>query len=377
MSARASEPTRRPPGAPRILLVRLSAIGDCLHALPVIHELRRQIPDAFLGWAIEAPGLSLLEGHPEVDRFHLYPRARADGGRWRALLGFRRELRAIGYDVAIDVQGLTKSGLVAWLSGAAERIGFGDRDSRELNRLFLNRRLVPSAQRVHVIDRNLALLDALGLEVPARASWTLPSYQPSPELAAFLREVGGARFVTLNPGAAWPSKRWPVPAFARLARRIALELDAPVAITWGTPEEREDAEAIRDAAAVATVRVAPPTDLRQLAALLARASLMVSGDTGPLHLAAALETRCVGIFGPTAPARNGPYDARLGSRLGARHGGPHAGRHLTVSDDSPLECRPCWRTTCGRGDLACLERVEPDAVFAACARAWEAIEEAV
>ena len=361
VSAGASRPRRRPPGAPRILLVRLSAIGDCLHALPVVHELRRQIPDAFLGWAIEAPGLALLEGHPEVDRFHRYPREVGGGGRWRALRSFRRELRAVGYDVALDVQGLTKSGWVAWFSGAAERIGFAGVDSRELNRCFLNRRLVPSAQRVHVVDRNLALLDALGLDVPERAEWMLPAPEPSLELTGFLDTLGGARFVALNPGAAWPSKRWPVPAFARLARRIATELGPPVVVTWGSAEERRDAESIRDAAAAAAVRLAPPTDLRQLGALLGRATLMVSGDTGPLHLAAALRTHCVGIFGPTDPARNGPYGEG----------------HVTVTDDSPLECRPCWEPTCGRGDLACLERVGADRVFATCAAAWERIAEAV
>lgn len=347
--------SRRPPGAPRILLVRLSAIGDCLHALPVVHQLRRQIPDAFLGWAIESPGLSLLEGHPEVDRFHRFPRG--DRGRIRALRRFRRELREVGYDIAVDVQGLTKSGLVAWLSGAEERVGFADEGSRELNRFFVNRRLVPSPARVHVIDRNLALLDALGLDVPelGSAQWVFPRAEPEDDVVRFLATFGGDPFVALNPGAAWSTKQWPVASFTRLARRLATELGAAVAVIWGSDEERRAAEEIRDGAAAAAVRLAPRTDLRQLGALLARASLMVSGDTGPLHLAAALRVPTVAPFGPTSPERNGPY----------------GDDHVVLVDEQPLECRPCWARRCSRGDLACLQRIEADRVFGACATTWE------
>ncbi|HVS15306.1 MAG TPA: glycosyltransferase family 9 protein [Thermoanaerobaculia bacterium] len=349
--------SERPPGAPRILLVRLSAIGDCLHALPVVHELRRQIPEAWIGWAIEAAGHGLLAGHPEVDRFHRFPRA-AGGGRGRALLGFRRELRAVGYDIAIDVQGLTKSGLVAWLSGAPERVGFADGGSRELNRVFLNRRLVPARRRRHVIDRNLALLGGLGLEVPERASWRLPEYPPAPELAAFLDALPGPRFVALNPGAAWPTKRWPVESFVELARRIAGELGHPVVVTWGSDEERAAAERIVGRPGAGPV-LAPPTDLRQLAALLGRATLVVSGDTGPLHLAVALGVPTVAIFGSTDPARNGPYGEG----------------HRTLVQDGELDCQFCWRTRCARSDLACLHRVEVAAVLEACRCAWAAGQE--
>jgi heptosyltransferase I len=347
-------PRERPPGAPRILLVRLSAIGDCLHALPVVHELRRQIPDAAIGWAIETAGHGLLAGHPEVDRFHLFPRGTGTrgfgSGRRRALLDFRHELRAVGYDVAIDVQGLTKSGLVAWLSGAPERIGFGDRGARELNRWFLNRRLVPAPRRRHVMDRNLSLLEGLGLEVPERAAWTLPAYGPGPELAAFLDALPGPRFVALNPGAAWPSKRWPVESFTELARRVAGELEVPVVVTWGSDDERRAAGEIVAAAGGAPVLLAPPTDLRQLAALLGRAALTISGDTGPLHLAVALGVATVAIFGPTDPTRNGPYGS---------------GHHVLVQEGE-LDCQFCWRTRCSRSDLACLQRVAVGTVLAAC-----------
>ena len=120
----------------RLLLVRLSAIGDCIHALPVVDALRDQLPDATIGWAVEQASLSLLEGHEAVDRFHVFPR----GSRGtKQFSRFVRELRAMKYDAAIDVQGLTKSGLVARISGAPLRVGFKGKESRELNRWLINR----------------------------------------------------------------------------------------------------------------------------------------------------------------------------------------------------------------------------------------------
>lgn len=340
----------------RILLVRLSAIGDCLHAVPLVAALREQLPDAHLGWAIESAGHELLEGHPAVDRFHLYPRhVESEGaGSWissgKRLLAFRRELREVGYDVALDVQGLTKSGLVAWWSAARRRIGFAGPDSRELNRFFLNER-----QRVepelHVVERNLAVLRSLGLEPPARPRWQLPAYEHEGRRAeAWLAEHGldPGRFAVVNPGTTWVTKTWPASSFAAVARGLVEQLSLPVVVTWGSADERRLAETV--AGGADGVQVSAPTTLRELAALLARAVLFVGNDTGPLHLAVALEVPSVGVFGATDPLRNGPY------------GEPHR----AVVTAEPLSCRPCRARWCRRGDLACLDGVSPTRVIAAC-----------
>lgn len=349
------EQPRRPR---RILLVRLSAIGDCLHAAPVAAALRRAHPDAFIGWAIQEPAATLLRGHAGVDRFHLYPRrARGLGAGLDTLRRFRRELRSCRYDAALDVQGLTKSGLVAWWSGARHRIGFRGgpgMGSRELNALFLNRRFAVDLAVSHVVDRNLALLSASGLvadEHPA-AEWRLPEYDEPGPLAFLERHgLGAGGYAVVSPGTIWRTKLWPPRRFAETVRRLGRERGLPVVVAWAGEEERRAAEEIVSAAGDGCrVLLAPPTDLRELATLLRRAALFLGCDSGPAHLAAALNVPCVSVFGPTDPARNGPYGTRSAA----------------VQLDERLDCQPCWRRTCSRGDFACMERLDAGRVVEAC-----------
>lgn len=347
------------PGRPlRVLLVRLSAIGDCLHAAPVASALRRAHPDAFIGWAVQEPAATLLRGYAGVDRFHLYPRrSRSLGAHLEALRRFRRELRSCRYDAALDVQGLTKSGLVACWSGARQRIGFRGgpaMGSRELNALFLNRRFAVDLDVSHVVDRNLALLSASGLVAGERpvAEWRLPDYA-EPGSLSFLERHGlsDGPYAVVSPGTIWRTKRWPPRHFAAAVRRLGRDRGLPAVVAWAGEDERRAAEEIvAGAGDGCRVLLAPPTDLRELATLLRRAALFLGCDSGPAHLAAALGVPCVSVFGPTDPARNGPY-------------GP---RSAAVQLDRRLDCQPCWRRTCGRGDFACLERLDADRVVAEC-----------
>jgi lipopolysaccharide heptosyltransferase I len=351
--------------SPRILLVRLSAIGDCLHAVPVLVALRKALPNAWIGWALEKGPHSLLRGHPMVDRFHVYPRhafKRREGSlldRVRLLRAFRKELRETRYEAAVDLQGLTKSGLVAWWSGAPRRVGFRGEDSRELNCLLTNLRVRVPERAVHVVDRNLSLLGALGIEPPVRAEWVMPPYaSEQKEMDAFLGSCGireGSAFAVVNPGATWKTKLWPDERFGEVTRGLARERGRTVVVTWAGDEERAAAERIvamgREPGPGKTgdrAFVAPSTDLRQLAAIVSRAELFVGNDTGPLHLAVAMGVPCVAVFGASDPARNGPYGD--GHRVQAC--GP--------------ECQPCWKTKCAREDLACLTGITAEGVLAAC-----------
>lgn len=339
-----------------MLLVRLSAIGDCLHAAPVAAALRRAHPDAFIGWAIQEPAATLLRGCPGVDRLHTYPRrGRGVPERLAAFRRFRRELRECHYDTAIDVQGLTKSGLVAWLAGARRRVGFRGgpaMGSRELNAWFLNRRYLVDGATTHVVDRNLALLHASGLlgDEHRGPEWRLPDYA-EPEVLAFLErhslDAGG--YAVLSPGTLWRTKHWAAERFAAVVKGLGREHGLQFVVAWAGDEERSAAERIT-AVAGDRVLMAPPTDLRELATLLRRAALFLGCDSGPAHLAAALDVPCVSVFGPTDPARNGPYGARSSS----------------VQLEPLLDCQPCWRRTCSRGDHACMERLDSDRVAAAC-----------
>jgi heptosyltransferase I len=304
--------------SPRIALVKLSALGDVVHALPVAATLKAARPDARLAWIVERREAAVLRGHPAVDEVIVvdtrgWRQARRPRAVWMALAearALRRRLAAWRFDVVLDLQALMKSGLVAAACGAPLRIGFAAGWGREpLHALFVNRRVQPPATARHVVEQYLALLAPLDV-TERRLEFRLPAV-PAVEarMEEWLATAGlkpHRRLVVLNPGAGRADKRWPVEHFATLARGVAHEAEGQVLVTWG-PGEEEPARAIVAASAGAVL--APPTDLDALLALLRRASVVVAADTGPLHIAAALGTPCVGLYGPTAAERNGPYGA--------------------------------------------------------------------
>jgi lipopolysaccharide heptosyltransferase I len=288
----------------------------------VARALRHAEPRAHLTWIVEARENALLRGHPDLDEV-----VTVDTRRWRRLLrrpaGARqaareaasvlRRLRGGGFDAAIDLQGLVKSGLLTAATGARLRVGFTAAECRErLNCLFTNRRV--AVPRAHVVEQYLSLLTPLGID-PGPPEFHVPG-RPVAErkMEDFLAEHGLKNkdlLVAINPGAGRADKRWPIAALAALADRLAAECAARILVLWG-PDEAPLAHAIRDGLSGPAI-VAPPTDLDELAALLRRATLLVAGDTGPLHLAAALGTPCLGLYGPTPAARNAPYGPRCRS----------------------------------------------------------------
>jgi lipopolysaccharide heptosyltransferase I len=302
--------------APRIALVKLSSLGDVVHALPVAATLRAARPEARLTWVVERREAALLHGHPALDEVIVadtrgWRRARRPAALRAALAdvaALRRRLVAARFDVAIDLQGLLKSGILVAATRAPLRIGFAAGWGREpLSALCTNRRVTPPAAARHVIEQYLALLAPLGIS-ERRYEFALP-VAPAAETAMdeWLASVGlkpHCRLVVLNPGAGRADKRWPVAHFADLARRLP-DVDARTVVTWGPGEEAE----ARAIVAASPATLAPPTDLHALPALLRRASVMVAADTGPLHMAAALGTPCVGLYGPTSAVRNGPFGA--------------------------------------------------------------------
>jgi len=311
----------RRPGPLRIAIVKLSSLGDVIHALPVARALRRALPEAELTWIVEAREYAILRDHPDLHR--VLP---VDTRRWRRLIRrpagarevgrklgrLRLRVRASRFDVALDLQGLIKSGFLTAYTGAPVRIGFAAARCRErLNCLFTNRRVTPPPEAVHVVDQYLSLLAPLGL-TPGPAEFWVPERPPAERrMEEFLVESGVKRrdpLVAINPGAGREEKRWPVERLAAVAERLAAECGAQILLLWG-PDEVHMARQIRDALSTRAV-LAPPTDLDELAALLRRATLVVANDTGPLHLAAALGTPCLGLYGPTRAERNGPYGAR-------------------------------------------------------------------
>jgi lipopolysaccharide heptosyltransferase I len=301
----------------RIALVKLSSLGDVVHALPVAATVKRRAPGSHLTWIVERREAALLAGNPHVDAVVAID-TRSWRRRWRpagvaataaAVRALRRRLHAAAFDVALDLQGLAKSGLVTAATRAPVRIGFDRRWGREtwLSALFTNRRVQPPAGARHVVEQYLALLGPLGLGEPVR-EFPLPAEARAEARVEQALAAAGLkprhRLVVVNPGAGRPDKRWPAERFRALAARLVEEAAASVLVVWG-PSEEAAARAI--AGDQRGVVLAPPTDLVELIAVLRRASVMVAADTGPLHLAAAVGTPCVGLYGPTSAVRNGPY----------------------------------------------------------------------
>lgn len=350
------------PAPPRsILIVRLSAIGDVLHALPVLDALRRAFPDARLGWIVEELSAPLLEGHPDIDKLYIVPKKQWRGA-WLAKFGgeirpFFRAVAADGWDAAVDVQGLAKSGAVAWASRAKLRVGFAGPDSREANRLFINRAVRPPAgEAVHVVEKNLSLLRGLGVEEPRGEGRLVVRDDEVEAMAEALRLAGwnGQQgLAALNPGAGWSSKRWPPECFAEAGAALARgERLAPL-VFWG-PGEEEARDAIAEGlrARGADPIVCPRTTLRQLAAAIRLCRLFIGGDTGPTHMAALLGVPVVAVFGSSDHRRNRPWPTE----------------RTRVLQRLDLDCCPCWKTECPLEEprrLQCLAGVRPDEVVAA------------
>ena len=285
-----------------VLIVRLGALGDLVHALPAAAAMRAAWPDARIDWLVDGRYAALLELVPVIDRTIVL------GGRaGEPLFRVIRALRRARYDLAIDFQGLLKSAVLARLAGARETAGFIPGQLREpLAGAFYTRR-VPADDGGHVVYKNLSLVEALGVgvrEVAAPLKRT-PSAVPG-EVRRVLNIGAGDRFAVINPGAGWPNKQWPADRFGALAARLFERHGVPAIVTWG-PGERALAGAVA-AASNGAAQVAPETSIADLVELARSAAVFIGGDTGPMHLSAAVGTPVVGVFGPTNPLRNGPWN---------------------------------------------------------------------
>jgi heptosyltransferase-1 len=296
----------------RILLVRLGALGDIVHAIPVAAALRRAFRSTRIDWLVSAKHREILDLVPIIDR-RLVINDRVDATGGTSLIQAIGDLRRAHYDVAIDLQGLIKSAVLARASGAPRVIGFASSYARErLARLFYTDAYDPGSTGVHdpcgtrhIIDINLGLLAPLGLTM---ATAEFPIEHVDSEAARTVVERIGGRYALLNPGAAWPNKRWPPARFGAVARTMRENHGLRSAVLWGPGEEplAQEVIAASDGAAV----LSPKTTIADLVALARGAALMVSGDTGPTHVAAAVGTPLVSLFGPTRPQRNGPWSPK-------------------------------------------------------------------
>jgi ADP-heptose:LPS heptosyltransferase len=331
-----------------------------VHALPVLAALKRWNPGCQVDWAVDDRSAGLLEGHPDLERVVVFPRRRLRGLKalftgLAPLAGFARTLREHDYDLALDLQGNLKSGFVARVSGASTVLGAARGQTKEANHLWLHRGLEVPAEARHKVERNLAVLSlALGTPVPyaaVRAPFG-PADEQAAEDALHAAGLASRGYVVLHPGVSGfgALKRWPADRYAALARALGTER-APCAVTFG-PGERALADAVV-AAGDGRARAVTTASLRALAALLARARLVIAGDTGPLHLAAALGTPVLGVYGPKDPSIYGPYGLRADGRAGL----------LPVVVQPDVACRPCRLRRCAAP--ICLTTLAPERVLEA------------
>ena len=343
----------------RVLIVRLGALGDVVHAIPVAAALRRAYPHARIDWLVSAKHREILDLVPVIDRRLVVndrpstgsgPTADPAGGT--SLVAAVRELRRARYDIAIDLQGLIKSALLARLSGAPRVLGFSASYAREgLARLFYTDvhdpgrgGLYDARETRHVVDINLGVLALLGI-TGVRAEFPLET--PSSAAARTIVEQTGGRYALLNPGAAWPNKRWPPDRLAAVAVELRERHGVASVVLWGPGEESLAGEVV--AAARGAAVLSPKTTVGDLVAMARGAALMVSGDTGPTHIAAAVGTPIVGLYGPTRPVRNGPMSPL----------------DITVSRDAICQCHHLRRCRLAR---MCLLDIAADEVIAAVER---------
>ena len=332
-----------------ILIVKLSAIGDVIHTLPSLTALRKLYPEAHITWVVEEAAAGLVKNHPLLNAVLIsrrkswikYLRKGEFSRPLREMRTFLRELRKRPYDLVIDFHGLLKSALIVLFSGGKRKLGY---DSlQELSGLFYNEK-IPEDMNKHAVDRYLDFPRFLGAKI-AKAQFILPSDNSAQARIQSLLEkyhLENKKFIAVNPVAYWETKLWDDEKFAGLADLIKTKLNMEVVFTGS---EKESIEKITTRMQAKAVNLAGETTLPELAYLYQKALLLVTTDSGPMHLAAAVGTPVVALFGPTDPQRTGPY----------------GDGHVIIRIDLP--CSPCLRKECPT--TKCMQDILPEQVLAA------------
>ncbi|MBI2559967.1 MAG: glycosyltransferase family 9 protein, partial [Planctomycetes bacterium] len=348
----------------KILIVRLSAIGDVVHVLPAMRALRASFPDAYIGWLVEDRVKDLIIGHPDLNEVVFFPRKKWTQGLLnplsffktvREIIHFFRQLRGWKYDIAIDFQGNLRSGVLTFLSGAQKRIGFGRGYCKEFSYLFTNCHVYLDNRKLHKIDKDLALLRPLNIQYNGQKV-DIPISSPDREyISGFLRNnnIADRPTVVVHPGTSefGSYKRWDEENYARLGDMLVNEWNANVIFTWHGSEY----DTVKKIVSLMTRKgiVSCETSIKQLVELIRLADLFIGGDTGPMQIASILGTPLVAIFGPKDPTIYGPRSANS----------------VVVRKDVP--CSPCEKRTCNQP--ICMELIRPEDVFRAASVIYEKV----
>ncbi len=311
-----------------ILIIKMSSLGDVIHALPSLHVLRKNYPEAKITWAVHSAFAGLLPGKPWLDEVYLVDRKRIK--KLSYLRQLRKELHERHFDLVIDLQMIAKSALVAFLTGCPNRIGY--QDARE-GSFLVSHPIAGAHKQGQIIEQYIDVMRYLGCEVSG-IEFPMKDFSTEREsVKEKLHQKGiEGRYVVLVPGTRGEKKKWPIPYWGELARRLADE--GIYTVISGTPNEKEMGEGIKAISTTSyTVDLIGKTSLLELAALEEGAALHISGDTGPLHIANAVKTPIIALYGPTLPDRSGPYGNPNGHSLLAKDPGNENCRMDTLPVD--------------------------------------------
>lgn len=327
-----------------ILIVKLSAIGDVIHALPVATALKACYPHARITWVVEKPASDLLTNNPNIDEIIIFdkPQCKTLGGLLGYAPGFISTLRKHKFDLALDLQGLFKSAFITYMSGAPKRLVYCN--AREHSDKVSQKVCGPNSQG-HIVERYLDVARELGCHIE-QPEFTINITEKEAALATAIAKQAGLDianpYVVLIPGTNWPNKCWPPGHFAQLAEKLFEQHIIPIFV--GTNADKTAMDEIVGKCSIPPVDLTGKTSLKQLAHIIKNAKTVVAGDTGPMHLAAAVNTPVIALFGPTDPLRNGPYGA---------------GNTVLIAEH---ECQGCWQRKCPQA-IDCLADIEPEMVY--------------
>lgn len=323
----------------KILIIKPSSFGDIIHSLPFLQVIRENFPYAEVHWVIAKGFEELLENHPMVNKLWIINK-----DRWKDFRKIKttvkeiselfRELKYESYDIAIDLQGLFRSGMLANATHAPVRVGF--REAKEGSTLFYTHR-VKGGRDIHAVDRYLKIASALGCEI--HGVWfPMPLIKESDRTKELKRTFG--KYAIIVPGARKPANRWPATKFGELASMLPIKT-----VVIGSKDDTSLAEDVVKASGGKAVSIAGQTDIKELISIIRGCSFMVSNDTGPMHIAAAYVIPVVAIFGPANPVRTGPY----------------GDKHVIVKSD--IACAPCYKKKCR--DIRCMNEITVEQVYKA------------
>jgi lipopolysaccharide heptosyltransferase I len=325
----------------KILIIKPSSLGDVVHSLPFLNAIKSSFPQSEIHWVISRGLEELLEGHPMINKQIIinkdtWKKISKTGSTLKELMQLFKYLKNEKYDLVIDIQGLFRSGIIAMATRAPLRVGFAE--SREGSRLFYNKK-VKGGKDIHAVDRYMKIAGELGCD-------TGNIVFPFPLIKNDLREIKEIKntvrdYIVIVPGAKWSTKKWPAEYFGKLASMLPFKT-----FVVGGKTDISIANEVVNASQGNAVSLAGSTTLRELLEIMRDARLVISNDSGPMHIAAGFKVPVVALFGPTSPLRTGPYGEG----------------HISIKSDA--ECSPCFKKRCR--DLKCMRNISVDIVYERC-----------